>query len=361
MRPNQARRRLIKQLGATAIVALAPKRLSAELESSEALYVSAYKDRQNRFGVAIISDQGNIVQSHRLPSRGHGSAINHRYRQVVSFARRPGNFALAIDCSGAQDPVLFETPDHSHFYGHGVFSADGKLLYASENKFSEGIGIIGVYASSDQFRRVGELSTHGVGPHQVILMPDGITLCIANGGILTHPDSGRAKLNLHDMQSSVAFIDSRTGQLRAKFTIPEHLHRLSLRHMDVAADGRVWLGGQYEGDSRDQVPLIANISSAAGLQFPAIPQDALLSLSNYIGSVACHPSSGHIAFSSPKGNNALIIDSQAQVIAQKSIEKVCGVSPHKDDFLYTSMTGLFGNTQHQHYWDNHIMAVLATA
>ena len=127
--------------------------------------------------------------------------------------------------------------------------------------------------------------------------------------------------------------------------------------MDVAADGRVWLGGQYEGDSRDQVPLIANISPTAGLQFPTIPQNALLSLSNYIGSVACHPSSGHIAFSSPKGNNALIIDSQAQVIAQKSIEKVCGVSPHKDNFLYTSMTGLFDNTQHQRYWDNHIAAV----
>ena len=32
-----------------------------------------------------------------------------------------------------------------HFFGHGVFSPDGKLLYATENDFEAARGVIGVY------------------------------------------------------------------------------------------------------------------------------------------------------------------------------------------------------------------------
>ena len=42
--------------------------------------------------------------------------------------------------------------------------------------------------------RIGELASFGVGPHEVVLMPDGATLVVANGGIRTHPDRDRAKL-----------------------------------------------------------------------------------------------------------------------------------------------------------------------
>ena len=74
------------------------------------------------------------------------------------------------------------------------FSADGSLLYATENAFDSGEGRIGLYAADDGFRRRGEFASHGIGPHQLCLAPDGQTLLVANGGIRTHPDYRRRGL-----------------------------------------------------------------------------------------------------------------------------------------------------------------------
>ena len=80
--------------------------------------------------------------------------------------------------------------------------------------------MIGVYDATDGFRRIGEFPTHGVGPHELLLLDDGRTLAIANGGIETHPDFGRAKLNIATMKPSFVFVDRITGDLIEKHELP---------------------------------------------------------------------------------------------------------------------------------------------
>jgi hypothetical protein len=41
------------------------------------------------------------------------------------------------------------------------------------------------------YKRVGELSTHGVGPHQALLLSDNQTLVVANGGLLAAPSHAK--------------------------------------------------------------------------------------------------------------------------------------------------------------------------
>ncbi len=94
-----------------------------------------------------------------------------------------------------------------HFFGHGVFSPDGALLYATENDFDNAAGMVGIYDARSGFARIGEFPTHGVGPHELLLLGDGRTIAIANGGIETHPDFGRAKLNLPTMKPSFVLVD----------------------------------------------------------------------------------------------------------------------------------------------------------
>ena len=53
------------------------------------------------------------------------------------------------------------------------------------------------------FRRIGEFDNHGIGTHDISVSDDGRMLVIANGGIETHPDFGRTKLNL-DPYAAVA-------------------------------------------------------------------------------------------------------------------------------------------------------------
>ncbi len=109
--------------------------------------------------------------------------------------------------------MLFTTPANRHFYGHGVFSRDGRLLYATEHDNETRAGLIGVYNATGGYKRIGEMPTYGIGPHEVILLSDGKTLAVANGGIETHIETGREKLNLSSMQPSLAFIDSTNGRL----------------------------------------------------------------------------------------------------------------------------------------------------
>ena len=44
-------------------------------------------------------------------------------------------------------------------------------------------------------------------PHEAILLADGKTLAVANGGIETHIETGREKLNLDFMQPSLALVE----------------------------------------------------------------------------------------------------------------------------------------------------------
>jgi len=57
----------------------------------------------------------------------------------------------------------------------------------------------------------------------MILLPDGKTFAIANGGIETHPDYGRAELNLEGMDPSLSFVDSRDGQLVGRLRLASKL------------------------------------------------------------------------------------------------------------------------------------------
>ena len=80
---------------------------------------------------------------------------------------------------------------------------------------------------------------------------------MANGGIRTHPDTGRAKLNLDAMTSSLAVLDTADGGLVRSQSLGERLRRLSIRHLDIDRDFRIVVAMQHEGSRRDRVPLVA--------------------------------------------------------------------------------------------------------
>ena len=59
------------------------------------------------------------------------------------------------------------------------------------------------------------------------------------GEFETHPDYGRAMLNIPTMDPSLAFVDL-DGHLIAQYRLPERHHQLSIRHMAIGADGAIW-------------------------------------------------------------------------------------------------------------------------
>lgn len=331
-------------IGGAALLVSVPLALpSAGRASQGARYVSAARATDGSYQVVFLDAKGVVERVIPLSARGHDVAISPDARTAVAFARRPGDFAVVIDLIGAAEPRIFTASAGRHFYGHGVFSADGHLLFATENDYEAARGVLGVYDVEVGFRRVGELPTHGVGPHEVLMMPDGVTLCVANGGIETHPDAGRAKLNIDTMSPSIAFIDSRTGDLKAQHELSKNLHQLSLRHMCCDAQGNVWFGGQWEG-GQDATPwLVGRVGIDKPIAMSEPRATSGQDLKGYIGSMALSRDGRIIAASAPRAGRILYFDAAtAEIVGEKHLADACGIAPTEDaGIACTTGEGIF--------------------
>jgi hypothetical protein len=277
-----------------------------------------------------------------LPDRGHAAAAHPLRPEAVAFARRPGTFALVIDCTEGRVVARLETPEDRHFYGHGAFTADGALLFTTENAIADGSGRLGIWDAGDGYRRIGEIATGGAGPHEVRLMPDGRRLAVANGGIETDPTSGRAELNLATMRSSLAYLDAGTGALLDLLSLPEPLRLLSIRHIAAGRDGTLATAMQWQGSALEAPPLLAvHRPGAAALQTLAAAPEVQRHTRNYAGSVAVSDDGRRAAITAPRGNLMLICDLDSGAVERVDSADICGVAAADSGFACSTGAGLF--------------------
>ena len=338
------------------------------------LYLSARAYAGGNYRVSGFAADGSGIFDLPLPGRGHSFAVRPGGRSAVHFARRPGCFALVLDLARSVIERKFDTLPNRHFYGHGVFSHDGRLLYASENDFDGERGVIGVYDAARGYTRVGELPSHGIGPHEIALLSDGDTLVVANGGIATHPDLPRVKLNLPTMVPSLCHIDRQSGTLLRELRLDSALYRLSIRHLAVGPADTVAVALQYEGPSHHLVPLVGLQRNGGGLHLLQGPRAVLRAMKNYCGSVCFDPSGQAIAVSAPRGGLVTFWDVDAgHHLSSARVSDGCGVAPgaRPGEFLASSGRGGMvvidtrsGATQplavddlESALWDNHLVAV----
>ena len=355
------RRAFLKAAGAGFVASLLPQRAAA-LEGAELVFATATQETPGRYGARVLSETGKLIASVDLPVRGHDVTYSPVASRAVVFARRPGTFAVAFDPAGREAPVTIPSVEGRHFFGHGTFSNDGRLLYATENDFEAGRGVIGIYDVSAGYKRIGEFQTYGVGPHEMLLLPDGKTFAVANGGIETHPDYGRSELNLDTMDPSIAFIDARDGHLIGQLRLASELRQLSVRHMVVDAQNRIWFGCQYRGENR--TPQLVGYATLDGhIDLIELPPDALHSLRGYVGGLAISTDLSTIAVSSPVGGSILTLDaSTAKPSGVTLLRSTCGVATGASGFIATNglgqWTGLDGSAvaaqQFDFQFDEHL-------
>ncbi|MDK1384046.1 DUF1513 domain-containing protein [Sinorhizobium sp. 8-89] len=349
------RRSFIKIAGAAWVATLAPRAAFA-LERADAVFASAFMDPDGSYGVATLTEEGEIVDRTLLPARAHGMTFSPESRRAVAFARRPGAYAVIFSPDGTAEPVVITAADGRHFFGHGCFSADGRLLYATENDFSANRGMIGVYDGTRGFARIGEFPTYGIGPHDMTLAADRRTLAIANGGIETHPDFGRTKLNLDQMEPSLTLVDTLTGALIERHVLPKELSRLSTRHVDIDAEGKIWFACQYEGARNELPPLVGHFSPGEDLAFLTLPERTTEALANYVGAIAVNRREGLVGLTSPKGNVAVTLDARTgSVLKQEVIAEAAGVAEAAHGFAVSSYDGRFKERKSAVAWDQHIV------
>ncbi|MGB1027280.1 MAG: DUF1513 domain-containing protein, partial [Rhodospirillaceae bacterium] len=316
-----------------------------------------------------------------VPERYHGAAVHPSGRALIGFARRPGITATVLDLPSGTPMRQIDAPSDRHFYGHGAFAADGSRLWVPENQFdAEDPGVIGVLDPQDGYRRIGSLPAHGIGPHEVALCPATGLLVVANGGIRTHPDLGRVKLNIGSMAPSLVHLDPQTGRMVHTATLPERWHHASIRHLAIAPDGTVVLALQWEGEQDADPPLVALLRPGETTpQLPEIPPEIRAAMRLYCGSAALDASGTIAAVSAPKGGVTVLIRvSDGQFLGAVPLPDGCGVAAlggsQPGVFLATSGAGqMVTYTDHDvtprtleggtspwwsaRRWDNHLIQI----
>jgi len=351
------RRSFMKAAGIGFAAALSPRSLMA-LERVDAVYASGFRAADGSFGIATVSERGEIIDQTALPARSHGMAFSPATGKLVAFARRPGTFAMVTHPFGKADPVVICAPAGRHFYGHGAFSPDGRLLYASENDFDGNRGMIGIYDAGDSFHRTGEFDAHGIGTHDMTVSDDGTMLVIANGGIETHPDFGRTKLNLDRMEPSLVLLDARNGLLFQKHSLPTALRQLSTRHVAVGSGGQVWFACQWEGARNELPPLVGHLSKGEDITLLDLPEETTIRLGNYVGAIAVNRREGLVALASPVGGAAVTLDARTgALLTEEIVRDAAGVAPAARGIAVSSYDGHFNQTRSPVAWDQHIARI----
>lgn len=326
---------------------------SRNMHAQPALVGCSIESRE-RFNLVVADANGSPLRKVALPERGHGVATSTQWGHAVAFGRRPGSYFQVIDYATGVEIVLRAASKNRHFYGHGVYSNDGKWLYATEGVRRSSQGVIGVYDVLAGYEKVAEFTGFGIGPHEIIVMPDD-TLAVGVGGV--HTD-GRTPLNLDSMRPSLSYL-SRNGELIEHHALPDH--KLSIRHLAHDGSETVLCGQQYRGNPDDYQPLVAMHTKGSELIHLQAEPEQWARFNHYVASIAA--TDEWILATSPRGNcYGIWSKSTLELVELSSLPDASGVVAFGEEFRVSSGIGRVisqsspqqkASVQTSVQWDNH--------
>jgi uncharacterized protein len=324
-------------------------------------YLAAGKHGED-FWLHGLSAAGESLFQIALPGRGHAAAAHPTRAEAVAFARRPGTFALVIDCATGLLQHRLTPPKGMQFNGHGVFSANGGLLLTSEVVADTSEGRIGLWETQG-YTRLTDWPSHGIGPHDIKRLADG-RIVVANGGIRTDPVD-RTKLNLDTMRPNLTLLAD-DGSLLDQVDLPD-MPQNSIRHLALVGE-TVAFAMQWEGDPAEAVPQLGLWTPGQRPALCPAPEAEAYVMQGYAGSIAA--SGDHILITSPTGGAAMIFASDGHHCATHHRADLCGVaartSGQPGGFTVTDGQGVVWQADDagltpmsvgKTHWDNHLIAL----
>jgi hypothetical protein len=348
---------------ATLLAAGAAPRLGWAAAGNPA-YLAAAREPDGSFALFGLTPEGRATFRLPLPARGHAAAAHPSRAEAVAFGRRPGTFALVLDCISGAAMARLTPPEGRQFNGHGVFAEGGAVLCTSEQEAATSAGLIGLWDVDAGYRRIAEIPTHGIGPHDLRLMPDGATLVVANGGIATDP-TDRTKLNLDRMRPDLAYI-ALDGTLLEQVTLSPDLSQNSIRHLALRADGLVAFAMQWEGAPGAAAPLLGLHRRGAAPILASAPLADELAMQGYAGSIAFSGAGDEVAITSPRGGRLHRFAADGAFRGALSRADICGLASHPEGYLASDGFGGLISVTHagarplsatSSAWDNHLVSL----
>lgn len=327
-------------------------------------YLAAARERDGSYALYGVRADGSDAFRVPLAARGHAGAGHPTRPVAVAFARRPGAFAVVIDCTSGQTLARLSPPTGQYFNGHGVFSRDGSVLYTVENVADSSQGRIGLW-DSDSWARIGQVDSHGTGPHDLARLPGSDALVVANGGLVTDPVSGDESGNITTMVSTLVCLSS-SGEVLDQMQLDPDLRLNSIRHLAVRADGLIGFAMQWQGGGSADAPLVGLYRPGTLPRLMQAPQAEHRLMQGYAGSIAFDAGGQRLAISSPKGGRVQVFDMGRGYVTSLIRSDLCGLAVAGPGMIVTDGLGgvlsLVGGVmtvlaKADRAWDNHIVAV----
>lgn len=286
---------------------------------------AAWQDRDGGARVGVLRLQGRQLRVHRsiqVPTRAHG-LLQEPGGTLLAVARRPGDWLMRWDRDGRVRALAWIEPNRA-YNGHVIADASGDTLYTSETDLDSGAGLVGVRDARTLEKRA-EWPTQGRDPHMLLWDEHAAPftrLVVANGGIEIRPETGRMKLGLDRMDSSLVRLDAARGELQGLWQLADA--RLSLRHLAWHGHGaEAVLGIAMQAEHADAAlraaaPVLARFDGQA-LQPAASPP-----LAGYGGDIAATDRGFVIGCPRAQGIAQWQADGQWQGIAP--LQEACAVA-----------------------------------
>ncbi len=172
----------------------------------------------------LLDLDGGDAEPARIPLDflAHGFAVHPKRRHEAALFEKRGPGACYVDL--VERRVLAKiAPLTGHaFYGHGAFTRGGDVVLAVETELSTRGGVISV-RDGKSFAPLDRFPTFGVRPHDCVLVDDGRTLAVTNGGGDVASD---------EEMPCVTFVDIATRKLLERF--PVESPRINTGHIAFA-------------------------------------------------------------------------------------------------------------------------------
>ena len=186
------------------------------------------------------------------PVQGHVVAMDRASGIGVLHAQsRDWNVAFDMD---TLDMLAASSPFKGHHTGggHAEFIRGGSVLLTAER------AAYGAYLGAPELhfgriairepatlREIGQISSHGIGPHDIQLLDDGQTLAIANyGTVKPHRCGGKDEPGI---EPSLSLVEIESGKLVEKFVLDDPDYQI--RHFAVGGLNRIQAIQVREGNS----------------------------------------------------------------------------------------------------------------
>ena len=161
---------------------------------------------------------------------GHGFTPRLDKPHIVLVTEKHGQGCLELDLNAGKILRRVKAGEGREFYGHSAFSPDGKLWYCTEANTEDGSydGVLAVRDAASLELRDKTFPTHGVSPHDCILIDDGDTLVITNGG---------GPVSAADAPAGVAYVNVKTGEARKVLKFKDS--KINAGHITMTSRGEL--------------------------------------------------------------------------------------------------------------------------